>query len=133
MASSTRPVTNNMAEVIDWLEKVQEHDRVFAGIATGGWGHSARLKLKLAGLARFDLPLASSDDAVARTDIMQIAARRILDHQWDDEAVFTYVGDGTWDLKASQTLDWNFIGIAVGARAALLKQAGATHIQADFL
>lgn len=124
---------NPLPGVIDWLEKVQQHDRVFAGIATGGWGHSARLKLKLAGLARFYLPMASSDDAVARTEIMQIAARRTLDHQWDDKAVITYVGDGTWDLKASQTLEWNFIGIAAGAKAALLKQAGAIHIQADFL
>jgi len=118
--------------VIDWLEKVHEHDTVYAGIATGGWGHSARFKLQLAGLDRFALPLASSDDAVARTDIMQIAARRTFDHRLVSKPDLIYVGDGTWDLKASQKLEWNFIGIAAGARAALLKQAGATHIQADF-
>lgn len=118
--------------VIDWLENVLEHDSVYAGIATGGWGHSARLKLKLAGLERFDLPLASSDDAVARTEIMQIAARRTLKHQRGNEALFTYVGDGTWDLKASQILDWKFIGIAAGTRAEQLRQVGATYIRADF-
>ncbi len=116
-----------------WLEAVREHNNVCAGIATGGWGHSARLKLKLSGLDRFDLPLASSDDAVSRTEIMQIAARRTLGQQQSKKAVFTYVGDGTWDLQASQILDWEFIGIAGGTRAALLKQAGASHIQADFL
>ncbi len=118
--------------VSTWLEAVRENDDVCAGIATGGWEHSARLKLKLSGLDRFELPLASSDDAIARTDIMQIAARRTLGRQPEYNAVFTYVGDGAWDLLASQELNWGFIGIAEGARAAELKQAGASHIRADF-
>ena len=118
--------------VREWLEAVRDQENVYAGIATGGWGHSARLKLKLSGLDRFDLPLASSDDAVARTEIMQIAARKTLGLQREKKAVFTYVGDGAWDLQASQQLDWNFIGIAGGTRAAQLKQAGAIHVQADF-
>ena len=118
--------------VISWLESVQAHDNVCAGIATGGWEHSARLKLGLAGLERFNLPLASSDDATPRAKIMQIAAKRTLNHRPVDEAVFTYVGDGTWDLEASQELDWRFIGIASGERAKQLRQAGAVHIQADF-
>ena len=118
--------------VIQWLETVSEHNTVFTGIATGGWGHSARAKLKLSDLARFDLPLASSDDAVARTDIMQITVGRTLEHPRDKNAVISYVGDGVWDLRASQKLNWEFIGIADGTRAAELKQAGASHIQADF-
>lgn len=118
--------------VISWLETVQQHDNVFAGIATGGWEHSARLKLSHAGLDRFNLPLASSDDAIPRTEIMQIAAQRIANRRLLDEAVITYVGDGPWDLQASQKLDWKFIGIASGERAKQLKQAGAIHIQKDF-
>jgi len=115
-----------------WLEAVRDNNKVYAGIATGGWGHSARLKLKLSGLDRFDLPLASSDDALERKEIMQIAARRTLKHQPENYTAFTYVGDGVWDLQASQKLGWEFIGIAGGARAAQLKQAGASNIQADF-
>ena len=118
--------------VISWLESVQAHDNVYAGIATGGWEHSARLKLGIAGLERFNLPLASSDDATPRAKIMQISAQRTLNHRPVDEAVFTYVGDGTWDLQASQKLDWRFIGIASGERAKQLRQAGAVHIQKDF-
>ena len=109
-----------------------EHRGVYTGIATGGWEHSARLKLKLAGLDRFELPLASSDDSVSRAGIMQIAAQRTLGSQSDDETAFTYVGDGRWDLQASLELGWEFIGIASGAQAALLKEAGAKHIQEDF-
>ena len=118
--------------VLAWLEAVGAEKNVFAGIATGGWGHSARLKLELAGLQRFNIPLASSDDAIPRSEIMQIAARKTLHDLPVDEAAFTYVGDGPWDLQASQTLEWNFVGIASGIRAEQLRNAGAVHIQADF-
>jgi len=118
--------------VRSWLETVQASDNVCAGIATGGWEHSARLKLDLAGLDRFHLPLASSDDAIPRTEIMQIAAQRTHYHRSSDKAVFTYVGDGPWDLLASQKLDWRFVGIASGGRAKQLRQKGAVHIRADF-
>ncbi len=118
--------------VNDWLEAVGGCEYVLAGIATGGWEHSARLKLKLSGLDRFGLPLASSDDAVARTDIMRIAARRTLAHRTGHKAHFTYVGDGLWDLQASRQLDWKFIGIASGARARQLRLAGADQVLQDF-
>jgi phosphoglycolate phosphatase-like HAD superfamily hydrolase len=118
--------------VVSWLEAVRKNRNVYAGIATGGWGHSARLKLELSGLDRFELPLASSDDAISRTKIMQIAARRTVAHKPEFNTVFTYVGDRTWDLQASQKLGWEFIGIASGTRAEELKQAGAVNIQSNF-
>ena len=118
--------------VREWLEAVNEHDHVIAGIATGGWENSARLKLELSGLDRFELPLASSDDAMQRTEIMQIAAHRTLSHQAHDEAVFTYVGDGAWDLQASRDLNWRFIGIATGTSARQLELAGAELICENF-
>jgi len=118
--------------VVNWLQAVEKAQHVHAGIATGGWGHSARLKLKLSGLDRFKLPLASSDDAEARTAIMQVAAQKITGQPPADDAVYTYVGDGVWDFDASHDLGWEFIGIAHGENAARLKQAGATHVSADF-
>ena len=118
--------------VREWLEAIMEHEHVIAGIATGGWEHSARLKLELSGLDHFELPMASSDDAISRTEIMQIAAQRTLPHRSHDEADFTYIGDGIWDLQASRDLDWRFIGIATGARAKQLKLAGADLIWKDF-
>ncbi|MDX2417271.1 MAG: haloacid dehalogenase-like hydrolase [Xanthomonadales bacterium] len=118
--------------VREWLETVIAHEHVYAGIATGGWQTSARLKLKLSGLDNFGLPMASSDDAITRTQIMQIAAQRTLGRQSSDLADFTYVGDGAWDLQASRELDWRFIGIASDARAAQLKLAGATMVRPNF-
>jgi phosphoglycolate phosphatase-like HAD superfamily hydrolase len=101
-------------------------------IATGGWAHSARLKLKLSGLDRLDLPLASLDDALTRPEIMQVAVQKTLGHRPPTGACFTYVGDGIWDLQASQMLGWKFIGVAKGERAEQLKKAGASHVRADF-
>lgn len=118
--------------VADWLAAIRANAHALAGIATGGWEHSARLKLKLSGLERFDLPLASSDDAVRRTDIMRIAAHRTLGHPAMENTVYTYVGDGIWDLQASRDLNWGFIGIASGARALQLQRAGASLVRENF-
>ncbi len=118
--------------VTEWLAATRESGHVIAGIATGGWEHSALLKLKLSGLDRFALSLASSDDAISRTQIMQIAARRALGRQVVENTVFTYVGDGAWDLQASRELNWEFIGIASGQRAAQLRQAGANLVRENF-
>jgi len=118
--------------VSEWLKEVSEADHVYTGIATGGWEDSARLKLKLSGLDSFALPLASSDDAVERTGIMQIAAQRTLGGQAFNQADFTYVGDGAWDLQASRELGWRFVAIAEGARAEQFKLAGADLIQKNF-
>ena len=123
---------NPLPGVAQWLQAVNNNNFSTAGIATGGWAHSARLKLQLSGLDRFNLPLASSDDAQTRTEIMQVAVRKTLDHLPQTGVGFTYVGDRTWDLQASQKLGWEFIGIAEGARAVQLRKAGASHVRADF-
>jgi len=132
-ASSRHPgYFSPIAGVEDWLQAVQNSPHVFAAIATGGWEHSARLKLSVSGLDRFELPLASSDDADARTKIMQIAARQVRELHAVEDAVISCVGDGTWDLQASRLLNWTFIGIASGVQAERLRKAGAGYVQADF-
>lgn len=121
-----------LAGVEDWLQAVEDDPYLFAAIATGGWNHTARLKLKLSGLDRFALPLASSDDAVARTEIMQIAAGQVQQLHELEATVICYVGDRIWDLQASRELDWSFIGIAGGLAAERLRNSGAAYIHADF-
>ncbi len=118
--------------VENWLQAVADSPHVFAGIATGGWDHSARLKLSLSGLDRFELPLASSDNAIARTKIMQVAARRVQQAHLLEDVLISYVGDGIWDLQASRSLEWDFIGIASGDQAQRLREAGAEYIRPDF-
>lgn len=105
-------------------------------LATGGWEHTARFKLECAGLDRFQLVLASSDQAASRPAIM----RHALDMLGVPESLLqratppgvTYIGDGPWDYTAASVLGWGFIGIASGQRAAALEQAGAQKVYADF-
>jgi beta-phosphoglucomutase-like phosphatase (HAD superfamily) len=124
-----------LAGLEDWIESVVGNENMAVGIATGGWAHTAKFKLAVSGLDRFDLPLASSDDAVSRTGIMSCALERLRSQTGKPggrPARACYVGDGPWDYAASRELGWNFIGIADGARAASLKGVGAMEVVADF-
>ena len=86
------------------LRNSAEHS---VAIATGGWRASATLKLDSAGLGDFGFPLASSDDAYDRAEIMQVALARLGE---SFESV-TYYGDGPWDREASLRLGWNFVAV----------------------
>lgn len=76
------------------------------GIATGGWGHTARMKLASAGYDVSGIPLTSSDDGHERIRIME-QCRTLL----PETAVTIYVGDGEWDKRATERLGWRFIGV----------------------
>jgi phosphoglycolate phosphatase-like HAD superfamily hydrolase len=127
-ADSEPEAFHPFAGLTDWLEARAPGT---LAIATGGWRRSATFKLAVAGLDRFDLPLAGSDDAPTRIGIMQ-AARRFLAPE-AREATPTYLGDGAWDLAATRTLAWDFIGIASGDRARALERAGARRVLDSFL
>jgi phosphoglycolate phosphatase-like HAD superfamily hydrolase len=76
------------------------------GIATGGWGHTARMKLARAGYDVSGIPLTSSDDSHERAHIMK-QCRALL----PPTAITLYVGDGEWDKRASELLGWRFVGV----------------------
>jgi phosphoglycolate phosphatase-like HAD superfamily hydrolase len=77
------------------------------GVATGGFGHTARMKLERVGIAAAELVLASSDDGFDRTEIMRLCLARL----GGDEQTAVYVGDGPWDLEATRRAGWSFLGI----------------------
>ena len=58
------------------------------------------------------LGFASSSDARARTEIMQLAAQRAL--RGATPSLATYFGDGPWDQHASRELGYDFIAIGRG-------------------
>jgi len=116
----------------DWLADTMSGPVERVAIATGGWGHTARFKLHISGLAHFGLPLASSDDATHRTGIMIAALSRLSGAPMNNPRGVTYIGDGPWDARAAKLLGWGFIGIAKGHRAALLQASGARRVYADF-
>ncbi len=77
------------------------------GFATGGWRHTALMKLRSAGFSFDEATLFSADDHFERSGIMKCCQNRIAQNCND----IVYVGDGEWDLEAAATLRWGFIGI----------------------
>jgi phosphoglycolate phosphatase-like HAD superfamily hydrolase len=98
-----------IAGAIDALERLHSSGYK-VGVATGGWGHTARMKLDRAGIPVENLVIASSDDSADRVEIMTTCLLRL----GGDPQHAIYVGDGLWDLEASRKAGWGFIG--VGAR-----------------
>jgi phosphoglycolate phosphatase-like HAD superfamily hydrolase len=98
-------------------------------LATGGWRKTAEFKLQQAGLDRVLLPMACSDDACARVEIMQCAYQRSINlYQQSEFESVTYIGDGVWDGVASRQLAYQFIGIGSGDRANDLWAHGAKYV-----
>lgn len=95
-----------------FLESLRGSDAHSVAIATGGWRETALLKLDSAGFDVDGLPLATSDDARDRADIMHLA----LSQLGNDFATVTYYGDGPWDRAACEHLGWRFVpvGSALG-------------------
>ena len=92
---------------VSLFKDLSELQNIKIGIATGGWGHTARMKLDVAGFLGLNCPIASSDDAHSRTGIMEACASRMA---FPIER-FVYVGDAQWDLRAAEKLGWGFIGV----------------------
>jgi len=86
------------------LGRLKDSPEHGVAIATGGWRHSARIKLASAGFDLDGIPLVSSDDAIDRTEIMRIALEAI----GMPAASITYFGDGAWDRQACECLGWTF-------------------------
>ncbi len=89
------------------LKRLVDSADCSVAIATGGWCSIATLKLITAGFVLEHIPMATSDDAHGRVEIMRIARDRI---DGDTENI-TYVGDAVWDQAACRTLGWQFIGM----------------------
>jgi phosphoglycolate phosphatase-like HAD superfamily hydrolase len=86
------------------IGRLRASDRYQVAIATGGWRQSAEIKLKTAGFDIAAVPLATADDAIERTAIMQLALTSI----GEEVTSVTYYGDGPWDSRACEILDWTF-------------------------
>ncbi len=92
------------------IDKLLAADNYEVGFATGGWGHTAKMKLQHAGFNLKGTVLASSDDGEERVTIM----KKCLSTLGNRFYRIVYIGDAEWDMQATKTLGWHFIG--VGAR-----------------
>ena len=95
---------------IHLINKLLATDGYEVGFATGGWEHTATMKLQHAGFNLGNTVLTSSDDGDERVVIMKKCLLQ-LGHCFQR---VVYIGDAEWDMQATQELGWHFIG--VGAR-----------------
>jgi len=94
------------------LSRLRNSERYAVAIATGGWRQTAQFKLATAGFDLEGVPLSTSDDAIDRVEIMQLA----LESLGEDLESITYYGDGPWDELACQELGWSFRAVGVMLR-----------------
>jgi phosphoglycolate phosphatase-like HAD superfamily hydrolase len=114
------------------LERLGERGWAVA-FATGGWGPSARLKLRVAQLAFDDAVFACADDATTRADIVQLALARAQSFYGRRFDRVVSVGDGAWDVETARALTLPFIGIAANnEHAKRLRAAGASIVLPDY-
>lgn len=101
-------------------------------IATGCWQLSAEMKLRAASINYQGVPGGFAEDGFARESIVSASISR---SQASYRATFdriVSVGDGVWDVRTAARLGLAFVGVASGARAQMLREAGAKHIIPDF-
>jgi phosphoglycolate phosphatase-like HAD superfamily hydrolase len=115
-----------------FLERLRLNDGVGVSIATGGWLSEALFKLRASNLKVNEIPMATSDDQVDRKMIMEIAAEKARKyyscHHFEH---IIYLGDGPWDLQASRSLGYGFIGI--GPRIQALRDSENISWHPNFL
>jgi phosphoglycolate phosphatase-like HAD superfamily hydrolase len=92
---------------VQFFDQLRSRPGVHVGIATGGWGHTARMKLRHAGFDISSIPLTCSDDYHERAQIMMLCRSKLSARATQ----VVYIGDGQWDRQASERLGWDFIGI----------------------
>ena len=102
-------------------------------IATGCWQLSAEMKLRAASINYHGIPGGFAEDGVARESIVGAAISRSRNHyRHENFDRIVSVGDGVWDVRTAARLGLAFIGVASGARAEMLREAGAKHVIPDF-
>ena len=115
-----------------FLKRLRKLDGVGIAIGTGCWHSEALFKLWASNLSVDGIPMANSDDDRNRKRIMEIAAERARDfYACPGFKRVVYLGDGPWDLQASRSLGFGFIGI--GPRVQALKDSETFRWHQDYL
>ena len=97
---------------ITFLEKLRANPEWRIAMATGNFGRLALHKLRRAGIAAADLPMATADDAPRRSDLIRLATARAED-QYGIRSFqhIVSIGDAPWDLRTARELQMPFVAI----------------------
>ena len=94
---------------IGLIDKFLSDQRYEVGFGTGGWRHTAEMKLQWAGFDLKNTVLFSSDDSDERVEIMK-KCLLALGSRFNR---IVYIGDAEWDIQAAEILGWHFIGVGI--------------------
>lgn len=123
---------NEVVGAYDLIEALKKNNQYDLAIATGCWDETATLKLNIAGIDYEDIPLATSSHSVSRTGIIEHAISLAKNqYQVADYKSIVYIGDGLWDVKATNELKLPFIGIDCNKNGVLAK-AGVKSVLENF-
>ncbi|NQX91001.1 MAG: haloacid dehalogenase-like hydrolase [Flavobacteriales bacterium] len=117
---------------LEFMQVCLAHPGIAVSVATGSWKESGLLKLKMGGFEKHNLTFASCSDFPSRRNIARTSLMRACLVEQMEFSNVVYFGDGLWDYKTMQSLDWNFIGIDVHENGKL-KAAGAEQIINHYL
>ena len=109
------------------LDSLRHSSRWAVAIATGAWEPSAQFKVAAADSLE-GFPAAFANDGPSREAIVSSAIER-AGNGFDR---IVSIGDAIWDVRTAARLRLPFVGIAKEARAAKLRQGGASHTIDDF-
>lgn len=88
------------------LNDISKNPNYTIGFVTGGWGHTAEMKLNSAGFS-YNTPIFSGDHHIERINILKSCMRHMCASGNDT----VYIGDRIWDLEVALELQVGFIGI----------------------
>jgi phosphoglycolate phosphatase-like HAD superfamily hydrolase len=116
-----------------FLQRLAETGQIRFAMATGSYRPLALSKLASAGIACPDELLVTASEFDTREDIVA-AAIAAASGGCDAARIGSVVsfGDGLWDFHTARNLRLQFVGLGEGARADLLRGAGARVVVPDF-
>ncbi len=117
---------------INFIRELDAMNDYNIAFATGGWKKTALLKCNSIDFDLKEFVFKSSDDHFERTKIIElsIGTSKLLNSIGRYKTI-TYIGDGSWDYKATQALGINFIGIDANSNNRL-KNLGVNKIIKDY-
>jgi phosphoglycolate phosphatase-like HAD superfamily hydrolase len=122
-----------IAGAADFVAKLAESGQIRFAFATGSYRHLAQAKLAAVGIACPERLLVTASEFATREEIVS-AAIAAVSAGLDASQITSVVsfGDGLWDLHTARQLRLQFVGVGAGAKAELLKNAGAEVVATDF-
>ena len=99
-------------DALAFINLLSNESDIEIGFATGGWGESAEIKCKSIGFDLNEFIVKSSNDHFDRTRIIDLVTIDALNkNRIKQFESIIYFGDGLWDLKATEELGIEFIGV----------------------